>query len=136
MAKHTMLDLVPLTRPRRKVAYTDPQTSRISEPLQAHLPQATPGAVAAPAVGREQQFRCLGVGPRPHLLPPTPNRLRRERRRIVIDPNAYPTLITSQIIDPIRNPLAQTLIHKVLGTDLLRFPGRLPLTAPVLEIPD
>src|SRR5258708_1552551 len=46
------------------------------------------------------------------------------------------TLITGQIIHPIRDSLPQTLVREVLGTHLFGLTRRLPFVAPVLEIPE
>src|SRR3954451_21518916 len=40
MTEHPVLDLVPLARARWEMAHGNPETDRISEPLQGDLPQA------------------------------------------------------------------------------------------------
>src|SRR5437660_1735883 len=40
----------------------------------------------------------------------------------MIDADAHPTAVTGQVIDPIRNPLAQLLVQEVLAAHRLRLP--------------
>ena len=53
MAEHPVLDLVPFTRPRWKVADRDAQPGLISKALQLDLPQAATAPVGATAISRD-----------------------------------------------------------------------------------
>ena len=61
VAEEAMLNLVPLAGPRREVADPDAQAEVIGECLQFRLPAASPVAVAAARVGRNQEFLRLPV---------------------------------------------------------------------------
>src|SRR5487761_1242612 len=54
--KKTALDLVPLARPRWKMTDREGQAGFIREGLQLQFPQAQPPAIAAPAIGRNQDL--------------------------------------------------------------------------------
>ena len=62
--------------------------------------------------------------------------LRGKARRVVIDADANPTLVPTQVIDAVRNRFAQILIQKVVYLDLLRFAHGLPFTPAILERAD
>src|SRR4051794_26733613 len=59
-----------------------------------------------------------------------------ELGRVVVDPDADPALIPIQVVDALRDHLAQPLVREILGTDLLRPTARPPLAAGIAEIPD
>src|SRR5205807_3285328 len=71
-----------------------------------------------------------------HRLPPAPDGLGRELRRVVIDADTYPAIIHRQIVDASGRHLAELLVREVMNLDLLRRPARLPLSPWILEIPD
>lgn len=83
-----MLNLIPLTRPGRKVTDGDPQAEIISQCLQANFPQARPAAIAATPIGSDQQFSDAGVELATHLQPPAAYRLGGKLCRIVVNPYA------------------------------------------------
>src|SRR5215467_11068272 len=98
-----MLNLIPFTGPRRKMANMNPKPQISCQILQGDFPQPTTAAVAATSVGCDQQFMRLGINPAPHLGPPSPNRFHREARGVVIDANTHPTLVLCDIIDTVGN---------------------------------
>ena len=59
--EQAVLDLVPLARAWREVAYANAQAGFLREPTQLQLPQPHAVAVAAPAVGGDGQL--LGLSP-------------------------------------------------------------------------
>jgi len=67
------------------------------------------------------------------LLPPLADRLHRESGRIVIDPDAHPTLILTQVVNTVRNGFAQLLVHKIMHLDLFGFAPRSPLAPGVFK---
>src|SRR5262249_9806396 len=107
VAEQPVLLLVPPARPRREVAHRHPQPRLARPPLQRHLPQAVPRAVAAPAVRRHQHLAGAGEQRRPHPPPPAPQRLDREAAGVVVDADADPAPVAQQVIDPLPDGPAQ-----------------------------
>src|SRR5512135_3259348 len=134
--EHLMLNLVPLARPRREVTHRDPQADLVGPPLQAQLPEPRPDPIAPPAIGRDQQLVRLRIDPLPHLQPPGPERRRRELRRVMVNSDPDPSLIVGQVVEPVRDRLAQLFVFEVMTPRLLGTTRGLILTAPVLEIPN
>ena len=52
----------------------------------------------------------------------------------MIDANAYPPLIPGNIIDTVRDGLAQFFVHEIVDEHLVRLSLRPPFTAAVAEI--
>src|SRR5205814_323168 len=98
-----MLDLVPLARARRKVAHRDGKPGAIRQPLQFPFPEPEAGAVTPAGIRGDQQRLGVTVHGPSHDTPPTPDRLDREARRVVIDADAHPAFITLQIVDAVWN---------------------------------
>src|SRR5260370_21919208 len=63
MAKHTMLDLIPLAGARRKVTHVDGHSQTNGQLLQCHLPRAATHAVAATSIRHDQQLSGAPVTP-------------------------------------------------------------------------
>src|ERR1700688_646386 len=135
-AEQSMLDFVPLARSRRKMTDAQPQTNVVSQFLQSHFPQARPAAVAAAAIGGDQQFAGAGKTPAAHILPPTTNGTSGEVSRVMIDADANPTLIVGYVIHSVRNGLAQRRVLKVVDPHFFRLSLRLPFLTGILEIPN
>src|SRR5579862_9036182 len=53
----------------------------------------------------------------------------------MVNADADPTLVGSQVIDPVGSDLAQFLVFEVLAADLFGLSVWLPLLARILEIP-
>ena len=125
-----MLDLVPLAGARREVADLQRQAQVVGQLLQRHLPQPAAAAVAAAAVGGDQQFAGLGEAPAAHLLPPAADAVGGELGRVVVDPHAHPALVAGQVVDAVGDRLAQLLVREVMDLHLLglapaaAIPGR------------
>ena len=136
VAKHAVLDLVPLARARREMADRDPQAQVVRQTLQHHFPQPWPIAVAAPGIGGDQEPAGSRIDQRPHLFPPAPDTHTGELGGVVVDANADPALVAAQIIDSLGDRLTQPLVRKVLGTDLLRPATAMPLPPGIAKIPD
>ena len=136
--EQAVLDLVPLARARREVTDRDGEPRAIRELLQLPLPQAQPRAVAATGVGGDDDRRGVAIDRPPHLLPPAPNRPRREGRRVVVDAHTDPAFIPMQIVDPVGNGLAARRARndEVMHADALRRRAGAPGPAAVLERPD
>ena len=56
--------------------------------------------------------------------------------RVVIDPNADPTLIGCDIVDAVGRDLAELRINEIIDANFLRLSFWLPFPATVLEIAD
>src|SRR5918994_3016264 len=68
--KEPVLNLVPLARPRRKVADMDRHLHFIRKLLQANFPEPGATAIAPPAIGGNEQFPGLRVALLAHVSPP------------------------------------------------------------------
>src|SRR3954463_1030791 len=79
-----MLDSVPLAGARRQVGHRDRQPGLVGEALQLALPQPDPYAVAAAAVGGDQQPCGGGVAGPAEVAPPVPDALDGEGGSVVI----------------------------------------------------
>ena len=77
-----------------------------------------------------------GIHPRTHLLPPAVQRLGSKLGSIMINPHTYPAVVGGDVIDPIRNTLAQMLVNKILAAHLDRLPLGMPFVPRIFEIPD
>src|SRR5262249_3226600 len=86
-------------------------------------------AVRPPAVGCYQQPRGVRIGGLAHLVPPTPDRRHGELGGVCAPPDAHPTGVRGDVIDPIRRGLTQFLVWEVVGVDLHRPAHSLPLPA-------
>src|SRR5436190_21812538 len=102
MRKQAMLDLVPLTRPRRKMTHRDGEPGAIGELLQFPLPQAQARSVAPTGIRSDQQRVALAIGRSAHLLPPPSNRLHGKAGGVVIDSDAHPAFIAAEVVAAIR----------------------------------
>jgi len=131
-----MLDLVPLTRPRRKVADMNRELYFIGKLLQGYLPEPGTTAITASTIGGQQQLSGVGVALLAQVGPPAPDRLHRKLCRIMIDPHIYPALIGRQIIDSVGNHFAQVGVGKVMHVHWLWGAGRLPFPPGILKVAD
>src|SRR5262245_27471064 len=97
-----MLYLVPLACAGREVAHRQFQADPIGQVLQHDFPQVCAVAVAAPAVGGDEQFGGAGEALGPHFLPPATNAGGREVRGVMIDTYADPTLVVGNVLERTR----------------------------------
>src|ERR1700676_1387492 len=93
-----MLDLVPFAGSRRQMTDGDGEAEFVGQTLQFSLPQPNPCAVAATAIGGDQQAACVGVSLASHGLPPASDGMNREACRVVIDAHADPTGVAGDVI--------------------------------------
>src|SRR6516164_5422031 len=135
MAEHSVLDLVPFARAWREVTHMNRHLQPIGESLERHLPEAATAAVAATTVSRDQQFAGAAMSSRPHFLPPAVDSLGCEPGRVVVDPDAYPALVRCEVVDTVRDRLAQFFVHEVVDTYLDWFPFALPLPPAAPRLP-
>src|SRR6266566_6392400 len=122
MTKHPMLDLVPLTGPRRKVPDVDRDPDLIGELLEFHLPQPITTGIAPPAIGRDEKRVGLGIRHLTHMPPPASDGFDCKWGGVMIDPHTDPAAIVRWIVHPIGTNLAQLLVRKIVGLDAFRLP--------------
>ena len=94
--------------------------------LQDNLPQPIAAAVAAGAIGGDQQPGGARESLRSHALPPAPQAGGGKLRRVMIDAHADPALVMEQVIDAIGNRLAQQIAHRAA---IVRLPVQSPFAA-------
>src|SRR5216684_4501163 len=120
----------------RQVVDHDVEAEFVGQLLQFAFPQPYPRAVAAPAVGGDQQSGGVGVARPPDGLPPLADAVHREGGRIMVNADTDPSGIRGQVIDPVRHRAAELLDQEVMDPDLFRV-ALGPIFAPVVtEIPD
>lgn len=129
-----MLNFVPFAGAGWEMRDPDLKTQIERQLLQGDLPQATSAAIAAAAVGCNQQVVSLGIAQTTHLAPPTADSFGGEAGRVVVYADADPPLVARNVVDAIRNGLAQLLVQKVVNPDFLWFALGLPFAAAVFEI--
>src|SRR5246127_2157700 len=114
----------------------DAGAGSVAHLLQFAFPRPSPGAVAAAAVGGDQQSSGAGVARPPDDLPPLADAVHREGGRIMVNADTEPSGIRGQVIDPVRHRAAELLDQEVMDPDLFRV-ALGPIFAPVVtEIPD
>src|SRR5712691_3719811 len=131
-----VLDPVPLGSTRRQMADDQSEAGLVGEALELGLPQPAAGAVAATAVGGDDQAVGGAVARFAHLLPPAADRVDGEGGGIVVDANAHPPAIGANVVDPIRNGLAQLRDQEIVGPHRFGLALGAPCPARVLEIPN
>ena len=108
----------------------------VGQHLQFALPQAQTHAVAAAAIGGDQQPRRGGIAGCAELLPPAPDALDGERRRVVVDADIDPAGVGGDVVDAVRHRLAEFGDDEVVHPDRLRLALGAQLPAAVLEVAD
>ena len=78
----------------------DGEAKFVGQTLQFSLPQPNPCAVAAAAIGGDQQAACVGVSLASHGLPPASDGMNGEACRVVIDAHADPTGVAGDVYTP------------------------------------
>ena len=84
-----MLDLVPLTRPWRKVAHHDGEARLIRKSLQFHLPQAQTIAITPAPVRRDQERLGVRIQSSSFGAPPPTNGCDREGPGVMVSANVH-----------------------------------------------
>src|SRR6202140_4401653 len=91
--EEAVLDFVPLAGAGRQVADHDVEAELVGQLLQFAFPQPHPRAVAAAAVGGDEQAGCLGVARTTDGLPPLADAVHRKGGCVMVNANAHPTRI-------------------------------------------
>ena len=98
-----MFDFVPLARSRREMADRNGQPRVIRQLLQFQFPEPQPGAIAATAIGRDEQLPRLGIQLAAFRSPPTANRRDGESPGVVVGPHVHESRVTVHVIGPPRH---------------------------------
>ncbi|SAL21509.1 hypothetical protein AWB68_00825 [Caballeronia choica] len=101
VAEHAVLDLVPFAGARRKMTDLYLHLQFIGQVLQLPVPQAHSIAVAAAAVGGNQQAAGVLIHRLTHFPPPAANALDGKFCGVVIDADVDPSGVRRQVIDAI-----------------------------------
>src|SRR5687768_14550146 len=121
LTEETMFDGVPLRGAGRVVTDGDLQPEWIHEPhLQLLLPAPGAVAVAAAAVGQDQEPMPGWVAAAADLLPPAPDRCDREVWRITGQADVNDAVVGARVVDAIRDRLGLGVAGEVVGVDLGR----------------
>ena len=99
--EHAMLDAVPLAGARRVMGDGDGEAGLVGEVLQLDFPEADPSAIAATAIGSDQQARGLGIALAPHAPPPATNALDGEGCGVMVDADTDPAFIGGNVVDAV-----------------------------------
>src|SRR3984893_11174703 len=134
--KEAVLDLVPLAGARRQVADHDVEAEFVSQLLQLAFPQPHPRAVAAAAIGGDQQSGGLGIARPTDGAPPLADAIDGERGRVMGKPASDPTRIGCQVVDPVRHRAAELLDQEVMDADFFRVALGAIFARVVAEIAD
>src|SRR5271166_6478419 len=108
----------------------------IGEALQFKFPQSHARAVRSAAVGGDDQAPCERIANTANLLPPSADRVNREGRRVVVDPDVDPARVCGQILNAIRHGATEFLDQEIVHAHFFRIALLAPLAAGVLEIAD
>jgi len=115
-----VLDFIPLAGAGRQVADDDVKAEFVGQLLEFAFPQPDPRAVAAPAIGGDQQSGCLGIARPTDGEPPLADTVHREGGRVMVDADTHPPGVRGQIIDPVGHRAVELLDQKVMDPDLFR----------------
>src|SRR5215471_2601683 len=133
-----MFDLVPLARARGEMTHGDGQPRPIGEPLQFPLPEADAWAIAAAGVRGNHERSRTRIRAATHLLPPPANRIHREAGGVVVNPDAHPAFIATQIVHAVgdRFPVSGVANDKVVHAHPVGLAFAPPRAAAIFEIAD
>ena len=90
-------------------------------------------AIAATAIGANQQTSGRTIALSPIQPPPPPDTLHREFRRVVADPYVDHGPIVPDIIDPIGNGLALAPGRPIMHIDFVGLPFGSPRATPIFK---
>src|SRR5208337_1857027 len=106
----------------------------IGEALQFKFPQSHARAVRSAAIGSDDQAARERIATTADVLPPSADRLNREGRRVVVDPDVDPARVSGQIINSIRHGATELLDQEIVHAHFFRIALFAPLAAGVLGI--
>jgi hypothetical protein len=91
------------------VADYDVEAEFVGQLLQLAFPQPDPRAIAAAAIGGDQQSGRIGVTRPPEVEPSLGDAVDRKGGRVMIDADTHPPGIRGQVIDAISHRSAEFL---------------------------
>lgn len=136
IGEEAVLDLVPFAGAGRQVGDGDGKAGLVGEALDLALPQADPNAIAAAAIGGDDEGLGLGIARPAQALPPAPDALDREGGRVGIDADIDPALVGGDVADAIECNLAQFRDLEVMDPNGLGVALGTQFPAIVLEVAD
>src|SRR5659263_627761 len=92
--------------------------------------------IAATTVGGDDQLFGLWIALTPHAEPPTPDSLHGECRGVMICANAHPSLVSPDVINPVRISPSELLVNEVMNLDFYSRSTASPLLPGVLVCSD
>src|SRR5208283_599335 len=128
--------VVPFAGSWRQMMDLDGYSEFIGEALQFKFPQSHARAVRSAAIGSDDQAARARIATTADVLPPSADRLNREGRRVVVDPDVDPARVSGQIINSIRHGATELLDQEIVHAHFFRIALFAPLAAGVLEIAD
>src|SRR5208283_580150 len=128
--------VVPFAGSWRQMMDLDGYSEFIGEALQFKFPQSHARAVRSAAIGSDDQAARERIATTADVLPPSADRLNREGRRVVVDPDVDPARVSGQIINSIRHGATELLDQEIVHAHFFRIALFAPLAAGVLEIAD
>src|SRR3984893_12219327 len=131
-----VLDFVLLAGAGRREGDDNIEAEFVGQLLHLAFPQPPPRAVAAAAIGGDQQSGCLGIARPTDGAPPLTDAIDGERGRVVVNADTHPTGIGGEVVDPVRHRAAELLDQEVMDTDFFGIALRAILAAWVAEIAD
>src|SRR5207342_2610736 len=134
VGEQSVLDAVPFAGAGRQMNDRHGEARLVGEALQLTFPQMNADAVAAAAIGRDQQTRRMGIAGLAEPLPPATDALDGECRRVGVDADIDPTLVGGDVVDPIGRDLAQSLDFEVVDADRLWLALAAQLSTAVFEV--
>src|ERR1035441_5321662 len=132
--EHTVLDFVPFAGARREMTDADRDQQSVGELWELGLPQAGAAGVAPAAISGDRQARRVGVARTAEVRPPRPDRIDRERARVVGDPDRHHALVGLHVEHAEWDRVPEILVLEIVGADLHRPARRLVLPPDSLEI--
>src|SRR5271154_1468102 len=134
--EQAVLDLVPFAGAWRQMANSNGDAEFVGQDLQLAFPQAYPCAVAAAAIGIDQQTSCGRITRAAEFIPPAADALDGEGRRVMIDAEIDPSYVRGDVVDAVRHGLTEFRDHEVMHTNRLRLPLWPQFAAAILEVAD
>jgi hypothetical protein len=134
VAEQPVLDLVPLAGAGREVAHPDLQPGMSGPDGQLVFPQPAGTAVGPAGVAGDQQPLRARVAGRAVGLPPLPQRVHRERGRVMAGAHRHEPPVGGDVVDPVRDDLPRLRVREAVVADRHRIPRRPPRPAvPVIR---
>jgi len=118
MTEHAMLDFIPLASARRIVRDANRKVCLVSEFLKFLLPEPIAAGITPTAIGGDVEACGSRIRLAPDAVPPTTDRLDCELCGVVIYPYGDEPFVFCDIINSIRDSLAEFLVDKIVDFDI------------------